>query len=112
MLFRSPQGKVLMTLGTPGVTGEDATHFNAPSDVLIAPNGDIFIADGHGDKTNARMVKFDKTGKFIKAWGKDRRFYLPIKRKLERMGYTVKLKNIGQNRWRDDGADCYRIHVI
>ena len=50
-------------------------------------------------------------GRSIKAWGKDRRFYLPIKRKLERMGYTVTLKNIGQNRWRDDGADCYRIHV-
>jgi DNA-binding beta-propeller fold protein YncE len=67
----SSDGKVLMTLGTPGVTGEDATHFNAPSDVLIAPNGDIFVADGHGEKTNARMVKFDKTGKFIKAWGKE-----------------------------------------
>ena len=67
----SPEGKVLMTLGTPGVTGEDATHFNAPSDVLIAPNGDIFVADGHGEKTNARIVKFDKTGKFIKAWGKE-----------------------------------------
>jgi sugar lactone lactonase YvrE len=67
----SPEGKVIMTLGTPGVTGEDATHFNAPSDVLIAPNGDIFVADGHGEKTNARIVKFDKTGKFIKAWGKE-----------------------------------------
>jgi hypothetical protein len=51
-------------------------------------------------------------GRSIKAWGKDRKFYLPIKRKLERMGYTVKLKNIGQNRYRDDGQDCYRIHVI
>jgi DNA-binding beta-propeller fold protein YncE len=67
----SPEGKVLMTLGTPGVTGEDATHFNAPSDVLIAPNGDIFVADGHGEKTNARIVKFDRSGKFIKAWGKE-----------------------------------------
>jgi len=67
----TPEGKVLMTLGTPGVTGEDATHFNAPSDVLIAPNGDIFVADGHGEKTNARIVKFDKGGKFIKAWGKE-----------------------------------------
>ncbi len=67
----SPDGKVLMTLGTPGVTGTDGSHFNAPSDVLIAPNGDIFVADGHGEMTNARMVKFDKTGKFIKAWGKE-----------------------------------------
>ena len=67
----SPEGKVLLTLGTPGVTGADGSHFNAPSDVLIAPNGDIFVADGHGEKTNARIVKFDKTGKFIKAWGKE-----------------------------------------
>jgi sugar lactone lactonase YvrE len=63
-------GKVLMTLGTPGVAGTDETHFNAPSDVLVGPNGDVFVADGHGDKTNGRIVKFDKTGKFLKAWGK------------------------------------------
>jgi DNA-binding beta-propeller fold protein YncE len=67
----SPDGKVLMTLGTPGEAGADEKHFNAPSDVAIAPNGDIFVADGHGDKTNARIVKFDKDGKFIKAWGKE-----------------------------------------
>jgi sugar lactone lactonase YvrE len=67
----SPEGKVLMTLGTPGQTGEDATHFNAPSDVVVAANGDIFVADGHGDKTNARIVKFSADGKFIKAWGKE-----------------------------------------
>jgi len=65
----SPEGKLLMTLGTPGVPGNDETHFNAPSDVLIAPNGDIFVADGHGGNTNARIVKFDKNGKFIKTWG-------------------------------------------
>ncbi len=34
------------------------------------PNGDIFVADGHGAETNARVVKFTKDGKFIKAWGK------------------------------------------
>jgi len=65
----SPDGKVLMTLGTPGVAGNDESHFNAPSDVVVAPNGDIFVADGHGDDTNARIVKFSKDGKFIMAWG-------------------------------------------
>ena len=54
----------------PGVPGNDEKHFNAPSDILIAPNGDIFVADGHGGDTNARIVKFDKTGKFLKTWGK------------------------------------------
>src|SRR6185503_7319560 len=65
----SPSGQVLMRLGTAGMPGNDATHFNAPSDVVVAPNGDIFVADGHGSGTNERIVKFDKTGKFIKAWG-------------------------------------------
>ena len=66
----SPDGKVLMTLGKPGVAGDGPDTFNAPSDVLVAPNGDIFVADGHGDKTNERIVKFAKDGKFIKDWGK------------------------------------------
>ncbi|MBO0754027.1 MAG: 6-bladed beta-propeller, partial [Bradyrhizobiaceae bacterium] len=66
----APDGKVLMTLGTPGQAGEDATHFNGPSDVIVAANGDIFVADGHGEKTNARIVKFSANGTFIKAWGK------------------------------------------
>jgi len=66
----SPDGKVLMTLGKPGVTGEGPDTFNAPSAVLVAPNGDIFVGDGHGNNTNNRIVKFDKTGKFIKTWGK------------------------------------------
>jgi sugar lactone lactonase YvrE len=67
----SPDGKVLMTLGTPGVAGDGPDQFNAPSDIVTAPNGDIGGADGHGDKTNARVVKFSKDGKFIKAWGKE-----------------------------------------
>jgi sugar lactone lactonase YvrE len=66
----SSDGKVLMTLGRPGVAGEGNDTFNMPSDVLVAPNGDIFVADGHGEKSNARIVKFSKDGKVIKAWGK------------------------------------------
>jgi sugar lactone lactonase YvrE len=65
----SPQGKVLMTLGKPGVAGSGPDTFNQPSDVFVAPNGDIFVADGHGPQTNARIVKFDKAGKFVKEWG-------------------------------------------
>ena len=69
----SPGGKVLMTLGKPGVAGSGTDEFNGVSDVLVAPNGDIFVADGHGDfpvpKTNDRIVKFSKDGKFIKTWG-------------------------------------------
>ncbi|MBO9670819.1 MAG: hypothetical protein J7485_09915 [Sphingobium sp.] len=65
----SPDGKLLMKLGTPGVYGHDSTHFNQPSDVITAPNGDIFVADGH-ELTNMpyRIVKFDSTGKYLKEW--------------------------------------------
>jgi len=66
----APDGKVLMTLGKPGVAGDGPDTFNSPSDVVVAPNGDIFVADGHGEGTNDRIVKLSKDGKFIKAWGK------------------------------------------
>jgi sugar lactone lactonase YvrE len=62
-------GKLLMTLGKAGVPGTTNDTFNRPSDVAIARNGDIFVADGHGDASNARIVKFNKDGKFIKTWG-------------------------------------------
>jgi len=66
----SPDGKLLMTLGKAGVAGTGADEFNQPSSVLVAPNGDIFVGDGHGGDSNARIVKFDRNGKFIKTWGK------------------------------------------
>jgi DNA-binding beta-propeller fold protein YncE len=65
----SPEGKVLMSLGKAGVAGSGPDMFNGPCDVAVAANGDIFVADGHGGDTNARVVKFSKDGKFIKAWG-------------------------------------------
>jgi sugar lactone lactonase YvrE len=64
------EGTVLMTLGKAGVAREGPDTFNGPCDVLIAPNGDIFVADGHVANANGRIVKFSKDGKFIKAWGK------------------------------------------
>jgi len=66
----SPDGKVLMTLGTPGVPGGGPNSFNAPSDIVVADNGDIFVADGHADDTNNRIMKFSSDGTFIKSWGK------------------------------------------
>jgi DNA-binding beta-propeller fold protein YncE len=66
----SPEGKVLMTLGKPGVAGAGMDVFNRPTDVAIAANGDIFVADGHAGDSNARVMKFSKDGKFIKTWGK------------------------------------------
>ena len=66
----SPDGKVLLTLGKAGVAGDGPDTFNQPSDVIVGANGDIFVADGHGGNTNARIVKFTKDGKFLKTWGK------------------------------------------
>jgi 6-bladed beta-propeller len=73
----SPDGKVLLTLGKAGVPGDPPDGLNEPCDVVTAPNGDIFVADGHsGQNANAtpatvsRIVKFSKDGKFIKSWGK------------------------------------------
>jgi DNA-binding beta-propeller fold protein YncE len=66
----STDGKLLMTLGKPGEAGADNDHFNAPSGVTVAANGDIYVADGHGGDTNARIVQFSKDGKFIRTWGK------------------------------------------
>lgn len=65
----SPEGQVLMRLGKAGVAGAGKDTFNMPSDVLIAPNGDIFVADGHGGMSNSRIVKFDARGTYIKEWG-------------------------------------------
>jgi DNA-binding beta-propeller fold protein YncE len=66
----SPDGKVLLTLGKAGMPGDGPDYFNRPSAVVVAPDGTIFVADGHGGDSNARVVKFSADGKFIKAWGK------------------------------------------
>jgi len=66
----SPDGKVLLRLGKPGVTGDGPDTFNQPSAIAIARNGDLFIADGHGGNSNARIVKYSKDGKFLKTWGR------------------------------------------
>lgn len=70
-----PDGKVLMTLGKAGVAGNGQDTFNQPTDVVVAPDGTIFVADGHRDGTtgatfNNRVVKFSKGGKFLMEWGK------------------------------------------
>jgi DNA-binding beta-propeller fold protein YncE len=65
----SPDGRVLMTLGKPGVYGDGPDVFNRPSDVIVAPNGDIFVADGHGGASNSRIVKFSRDGRYLATWG-------------------------------------------
>ena len=72
----SPEGKVLMRLGKAGVGGSGPEPFEEPCAVIPAPNGDIFVSDGHrGQNENTptaggRIQKFTKDGKYIKEWGK------------------------------------------
>ncbi len=64
-----PEGKVLMTLGKAGVSGAGPDLFDQPTDVVIAPAGDIFVTDSHRNGKNNRVVHFSKDGRFIKEWG-------------------------------------------
>lgn len=72
----SPEGKLLMTLGKPGGNrpGEpaDPSSFYQPNDIITNAAGEIFVCEGHASNATARarISKFDKTGKFIKASGK------------------------------------------
>ena len=65
----SPEGEVLMTLGKRGVAGQGRDTFNKPSDVLVAPNGHIYVADGHFPGGNNRIVEFSPDGTFVRQWG-------------------------------------------
>ncbi len=65
----SPEGEVLMRLGTAGVAGRTEETFDQPNDVLVAPNGDIFVGDGHPANGNNRIVKFSSDGTYITEWG-------------------------------------------
>jgi DNA-binding beta-propeller fold protein YncE len=72
----SPEGEVLLRLGTAGHGGSGEGQLNEPCDVIVAPNGDIFVADGHSGQNadpppgaTARIVKFDRDGNFIMEWG-------------------------------------------
>ena len=64
--FSNDGKKLLQTIGTPNVPGTDATHFYRPTFIAWAPNGDFYVADGY---QNTRVVKFDRTGKYLMAWG-------------------------------------------
>ena len=80
----SPKGEKLLSLGVAGKASNADGEFNQPNDVVIGPDGSIYVADGHeaqgmitanavaeGIKRGAtsRISKFSPDGKFIKSWG-------------------------------------------
>ena len=65
----SPDGEVLMRLGEKGNPGRSETRFTRPSDMIVAPDGSIFVVDGHHANGNNRVVKFDADGNFLMEWG-------------------------------------------
>jgi hypothetical protein len=82
-----PDGKDTFHLGTRNTPGTDAAHFNLPTDVAFAPNGDIYVTDGYG---SARVVRFTRDGKFVAQWGRRGKgageFGLPHNLVIDRQG--------------------------
>jgi len=71
----SPEGKVLMRLGKPGVHGNPPEALTDPTAVVTDPaNGDVYIAESHTDVADPKLIGrisvFDKTGKFLRVIGK------------------------------------------
>lgn len=81
----SPDGELLMSLGSAGDPGDGPGQFNQPNDVIVGPNGNIYVSDGHNGQgmtsnsaieegrqsgATGRIMKFSPDGEFIKEWGR------------------------------------------
>jgi streptogramin lyase len=72
----SPDGRLLMTIGTGGTAGAPPTHLTEPNDVLVAPDGSVFIAEAHNDQFLdtpqggvGRISKWSPSGELIRTFG-------------------------------------------
>jgi len=65
-VFSNDGKQLLLTLGEEGVAAADDTHFGRPQDLDFLPDGSVLVADG---LTNSRIVKLDRNGRFVMAWG-------------------------------------------
>jgi sugar lactone lactonase YvrE len=65
-----PAGNVLLRLGRAGVSGSSPGLLDQPTDVAVAPNGDVFVTDSHRNGRNNRVMKFRKDGTFVTQWGR------------------------------------------
>ncbi len=80
---------MLLSLGVRDQAGDDTEHFDKPTDVAFAANGDFYVSDGYG---NSRVVKFNREGKFLSTWGKKGtgpgEFNLPHAVQVDRLGHV------------------------
>ena len=67
VLKLSAAGQLLLVLGRKDVAAEADWLFNQPTDVAFGKHGELYVSDGYG---NSRVMKFDRSGKFLKAWGR------------------------------------------
>jgi len=80
----SPRGELLLSLGVAGQPGGVPGQLNQPNDVIVGPDGSIYVADGHSGQgmtsaqaiaegraaaMTARIVKFSPEGKYLIEWG-------------------------------------------
>jgi DNA-binding beta-propeller fold protein YncE len=65
-VFSNEGKRLLQTIGVPNVHAADDKHFYRPTFMAWLPDGTFFVADGYA---NTRVVKFNKDGKFLMAWG-------------------------------------------
>lgn len=99
----SPEGRLLKTLGTKGIPGQDGEHFNQPTDLAFSPKGDLYVSDGYG---NRRIAHFDRDLRFLGQWGSEGRaegqFLLPHSVAVDREGLV----------YGADRADFWRVEVF
>ena len=94
----SPEGELLLNLGTKGEPGEDGSHFNKPTDIAFSIKGEFYVSDGYGNK---RVAKFDENLEYLGKWGSEgvgkSQFVLPhaITTDIEGLVYVA-----DRNRWR------------
>jgi sugar lactone lactonase YvrE len=64
--FTNDGKKLVQTIGEPNVHASDDKHFYRPTFMAFQPDGSFYVADGY---LNTRVVKFDKNGNYVTAWG-------------------------------------------